>query len=180
MSLYVGIDYSTFEAHLVAIDEESSWPEWYEVVRFSGPASFHRLRVVRTSLLEQRIFGYDDVLAVGIEDPRATNPLLRSMIAKLARVQGAILQAIPASVRVEPLNAKEWRVAVGLSGNAPKDVVAEWAENELPRNALGPNPPQDAYDAYALARATQEFVEGRWTRPLKAKKKKATTKGDGG
>lgn len=164
MSSVVGIDFDTFGVHLVAIDEDDETILGYDHRVFPGKDSFSRLRTVR-SVLPRTYFRDVGAVLVGIEDPRATNPLLRSMIGKLARVQGAILQSIPERVRVEPLNAKEWRVAVGLSGNAKKDEVAEWAVENSLGDVMLAGVRQDAYDAYAIARAVAALADGRWERP---------------
>lgn len=150
----LGIDYSTKDCHIVELDGIGLVS--MGSVKFKGALSFDRLLTVRRTLLADLAYRELNPTAIGIEDPRATNPKLRSMIAKLARVQGAIVQTFPEAVRVVPLNAKEWRVKNGLSGNASKDDVQKWAIVQgMPEDLA-----QDYYDAFAIARATLLDVSG--------------------
>lgn len=157
--MVAGIDYSTKDCHIVLVSDDGV-PQMGAVFKFKGKLAFDRLLTVRRTLLNEAgilhtTWAYNDVI-VGIEDPRATNPKLRSMIAKLARFQGAIVQAFDADTRVIPFNAKEWRVAVGLSGSASKQEVAEWAISQGMEEDLA----QDFYDAFVIARATLVEVSG--------------------
>ena len=161
--MVVGIDYSTKDCHWVVVDANGA-PSLSGMVKFKGKLSTDRLLTVRRTLLDDE--GFASVLwavraedvptAIGIEDPRATNPKLRSMIAKLARVQGAIVQTFPLDVPVHWLNAKEWRVGVGLSGGASKEAVAEWAKT----HGMDIDLAQDYYDAFCIARTTLDEVSG--------------------
>lgn len=115
-----------------------------------------------------------DLDVVGIEDPRATNPLLRSTIGKMNRIFGAIVASIPRDVRVEALNAKEWRVAVGMKGSATKEEVYDWAVDNGFYLHDARTAPQDLADAYAIMRAAERLASGVWSRPPpKARKKRA-------
>lgn len=155
--MVVGIDYSTKDCHVVLLDSYGALAGYHEI-RFKGARSPDRLLTVRRTLLDDEVYASilypvragDEPVAIGIEDPRATNPKLRSMIAKLARVQGAIVQTFPLNAKVHWLNAKEWRVGVGLSGGASKDDVAEWAI----RHGMPSGLAQDFYDAFVIARST--------------------------
>ncbi len=157
--MVAGIDYSTKDCHIVLVDDEGV-PQMGAVFKFPGKLSFDRLLTVRRTLMNEAgilhtTWAYNDVV-VGIEDPRATNPKLRSMIGKLARVQGAIVQCFDEDTRVVPLNAKQWREKVGLSGGCSKDAVAEWAIKHGMEEDLA----QDFYDAFVIARATLVEVSG--------------------
>ena len=98
---------------------------------------------------------WDDVLAVGIEDPRGYGA------GSLYRVQGAVLACIPQGRLVHPWIPSAWRKAVGLPGNASKDVVGlfvsgrrrhvdQWAVVRWP---------QDACDAYCIALAVRNQLQ---------------------
>lgn len=159
--MVAGIDYSTKDCHIVEVDEYGT-PTRMAFLKFAGKLSTDRLLTVRRTILDDMWFTgilwrqVDPVEAIGIEDPRATNPKLRSMIAKLARVQGAIVQAIPEQPSVHFLNAKQWRTAVGLSGSASKGDVAGWAiDHGMPEGLA-----QDYYDAFVIARTTLLEVSG--------------------
>lgn len=161
--MVVGIDYSTKDCHIVQLDADGN-VAIMQVVKFKGLRSPDRLLTVRRALLDDEVYASvlypvldsDAPVAIGIEDPRATNPKLRSMIAKLARVQGAIVQTFPLDVDVRWLNAKEWRVGIGLSGNASKEAIATWAIVEGMPEGIA----QDFYDAFAIARTTLLEVSG--------------------
>lgn len=157
--MVAGIDYSTKDCHIVLINDDGR-PEMGAVFQFKGKLSFDRLLTVRRTLMNEagilHTVWHENDVVVGIEDPRATNPKLRSMIAKLARVQGAIVQCFDETTRVIPLNAKEWRVKVGLSGGCSKEAVAAWAIEHGMEEDLA----QDFYDAFVIARATLLEVSG--------------------
>lgn len=161
--MVVGIDYSTKDCHVVQLDADGR-VALTQVIKFKGARSPDRLLTVRRELLDDEVYASilypvldaDSPVAIGIEDPRATNPKLRSMIAKLARVQGAIVQTFPVGADVHWLNAKEWRVGIGLSGSASKEAVATWAIVEGMPEGIA----QDFYDAFAIARTTLLEVSG--------------------
>ncbi len=140
-------------------------------IYFPGALSFDRLRHVSAAI---PLDFWDGVDVVGIEDPRATNPLMRATIGKLARVQGAIVATIPLAVDVYQINATEWRTAVGLKGNCKKPEVYEWAVTNGFYLHDGRTAPQDLADAYALLRAVEGLVAGEWARKPRAPRKKKT------
>jgi hypothetical protein len=152
VSLVAGIDYSTHAIDVVMIDEETLKPEWHRI-DVEGCDGFERARAVRRSIAAR--YGHrrlwDDVLAVGIEEPRGYGA------GHLYRIQGAILQCLPPDTLVQPWVPSEWRKAVGLKGNASKDDVREHA-NRLSLNATY-DWPQDGADAYCIARATLQAIE---------------------
>ena len=159
----VGIDYSTKDLHWVAVGRYCNLLQMGSL-KFKGKLSTDRLLTVRRTLLDDMeyaammypVLPEDRLTAIGIEDPRATNPKLRSMIAKLARVQGAVVQTFPEGADVHFLNAKQWRVGVDLPGGASKVAVAEWAIGQGMDEGLA----QDFYDAYVIARTTLVEVSG--------------------
>jgi hypothetical protein len=94
---------------------------------------------------------WDDIIAVGIEDPRGHNA------GALYRIQGAILAQIPARVLVQPFIPSEWRRINGLPGNCPKAAITERSFELAPRSYLG-DWPQDAHDAHLIALATRSLL----------------------
>jgi hypothetical protein len=156
VSLVAGIDYSTHAIDVVTIDEDTLKPEWHRI-DVKGCDGFERARAVRRSIAAR--YGHcrlwDDVLAVGIEEPRGYGA------GHLYRIQGAILQCIPRDLLVQPWIPAEWRKAVGLKGNATKHDVNEWAFVQTSHEWYEPTAswPQDACDAYCIARATLQALE---------------------
>lgn len=167
MSVVAGIDFSTRAVDIVFLDENNvEPPTWYRY-ELSGANAFDRAR--QAKLLPAV---WNDVLAVGIEDPRGHNA------GALYRVQGAILARIPGSVLVQPWIPSQWRKAVGLPGNASKaDVAAramalhkdaeyahhmqwrDWQSCELHNEFYTPPDwSQDAFDAFCIALATQKAI----------------------
>jgi hypothetical protein len=158
MSLVLGIDYSSHAIDIVSIDEDTLAAIWQRY-DLNGHDAFERTRDVRWCL--GTAWKWDDVVAVGIEDPAGMVGSVRA----LARIQGAILSQIPRDILVQPWQPSQWRKAVGLSGRAGKDDVARWASGQRhmcavraavmkwPEVNLDPWP-QDACDAYAVALAT--------------------------
>jgi len=158
MSLIAGIDYSTHAIDVVLLDEDSREATWRRYP-LEGADAFERARVAgsRFPFMNSSRF-WDDVLAVGIEDPRGYNA------GALYRVQGAILARLPRSLLVYPWIPSAWRKAVGLPGNASKDAVRAWAVKTMlfsqgkTRISFDPPWPQDALDAYCIALATEQAI----------------------
>jgi hypothetical protein len=148
--MIAGIDYSTRAVDVVLLDEESDAATWHRF-ELQGDNAFDRARSVRRAMWGWN--GWDDCLAVGIEDPRGYNA------GSLYRVQGAILSRIPILTLVHPLVPSHWRKTVGLPGNASKADVAEWATWKGGLGAKAVFWPQDACDAYAIAVATRTLLE---------------------
>lgn len=151
MSYVVGCDFSTHAIDFVYVDENDvEAPSWYRCP-LEGPDSFERTRVFARSTIPS--LPWDDVLAVGIEDPaghHGTNYLYR--------MQGAILAHIPLPILVQPWRPSQWRKAVGLPGNASKQQVKAFADAMLPRPHIDDRPSwatQDAADAWCIALATR-------------------------
>jgi hypothetical protein len=152
MSLIAGIDYSTRAIDVVLIDEDTLKPEWRRFT-MRGLDAWERTRNVGWAFDES--WDWDDVLAVGIEEPRGYNS------GALYRVQGSILRSIPdyetPRLLVQPWVPSEWRKAVGLKGNASKQEVADHALFTAGVPAM--NWPQDAADAFCIAMATLRAIE---------------------
>jgi hypothetical protein len=154
VSLVAGIDYSTHAIDVVLIDEDTLKPEWSRYDLSFGTDAFDRARHVRPQMGAQR--WWDDVLAIGIEEPRGYNA------GALYRIQGAVLSAIPLHKLVQPWVPSEWRKAVGLKGNASKlEIMNHVIQERLSQctDAVLSDWPQDACDAWCIARATLQALE---------------------
>jgi len=148
----VGIDYSTQAIDLILVDVDDGAARLYHWDLCAGDA-FARTRAVPLVVPGRRAAFWDTVRAVGIEEPMGRGPSSWAIVPKLKAIQGAILACIPPLMEVTPLKPTEWRAAVGLSGNATKDMVAAWAMAQLDAGEVVKQWPQDAYDAYCIARA---------------------------
>jgi hypothetical protein len=160
--LIAGIDYSTRAIDIVLLDEDSDAATWhrFELAWPDFSDAFARARSVPVNVPGPRAEFWDDVLAVGIEDPRGYNA------GALFRIQGALLTRIPRDKLVHPLIPSQWRKTVGLPGNASKVDVAAFAlgrrepmYDENGRGRYGVIWPQDACDAYCIALATRTLLE---------------------
>jgi len=153
----MGIDYSSRAVDCVTVPYEGSGaPMWHRFL-LNGRDAFDRARSVADAMPGRTSVLFEDVLAVGIEDPRGQNA------GAMYRVQGAVLARIPARMLVRPFIPSEWRKAVGLKGNATKGEVAAEAVVTL-SYANGAYMgqvewPQDAYDAYCIALATLRLLD---------------------
>lgn len=158
-----GIDYSTKAIDLVMADvDDPGITRWWHWDLCATGDAFDRTRVVPLVVPGRRSVYWDDVLVIGIEEPMARGVRSVQLVPKLKAIQGAILACIPAMKAVIPLDAKSWRAGVGLSGNAPKDVVQAWARTQI--IATGRDGPiaewtQDAFDAYCIARSALAKVD---------------------
>ena len=141
-----GIDLSTHAVDVVLVPLDGNEPPEWRRYPLDGPSSFDRARTVRDAMPPRTGGLWDNVLAVGIEDPRGHSA------GHAYRIQGAILSCLPASVLVQPWIPSAWRKAVGLKGNASKEDVVSWALG------YGDDWPQDAYDAFAIAVATRDAI----------------------
>lgn len=163
-----GIDFSTHAVDIVLIDlDDTAPPVWhrYELV---GNDAFDRARTIRGNVPGPWSGYWDDVLAVGIEQPQMRGSGMATAYG-LYRIQGAILFCIPQTTLVQPWLPASWRKTVGIPGNAKKDVVAHWAESNgatplghwddiAPGQQEFRMPPQDACDAYCIAVATRTAI----------------------
>jgi hypothetical protein len=142
---------------VVLLDEDSDAAEWHRFP-LEGADAFERARRVK-AVVPARFSGYwDEVLAVGIEEPRGYNS------GALYRVQGAILACLPRTLLVQPWIPSEWRKAVGLPGGASKADVASFALEHA--HAVGlpwtvREQGQDCMDAYCIALATRSVLHAR-------------------
>ena len=144
-----GIDLSSFTVDMVLVDLDTNHIEWHRYV-LDGTDAWERTRRVRDSLPARTDTLWDDVIAIGIEQPAGHHGVL-----PLIRVQGAILQCLPAATLVQPYTPARWRVLAGLRGHALK---AEVKQRSLALDG-GTDWPQDAHDAHLVARAMLADLE---------------------
>lgn len=159
-----GIDVSSFAVDCVLLDVDDVLPPEWKRYELHGADAWERTRDVPR-------FGewVEDVVAFGVENPQARGPAAQN-IAVLHRVVGAVLVHLPRRTLVHPWQPASWRKACGIPGNASKGLV----KSEAIMHAIGrwgrvidEGPPirrvypawvdlwpQDAWDAYCLARAT--------------------------
>ena len=179
MSRVLGIDLSSFNVDLVAIDETTDFASWARLEL--GSDKVHALdRLRQVPVLMPTTSFYDDIYLVAIEEPYGSNQA--GTQAKLNRVLGAVLACIPQEVQVWTVMPGDWRKALGLPGNASKEeaalAVCALRQDELVRWNVEHWPhrewevwPQDACDAYAVARCARDrnaraVDESLATRPL--------------
>lgn len=152
MSWVAGIDFSTHAIDVVLIDENDVEPPQWHRYPLEGNDAFDRARDVRRALKRGPLPPFvQDLLAVGIEDPRGQNA------GALYRIQGGILASLSPNVLVQPWVPSQWRKAVGLPGNCGKDMVAFFAVNDGNPDEFR-DWPQDACDAYCIALATRQAL----------------------
>lgn len=149
--MIAGIDFSTHAVDVVLLDEDTDRAEWHRF-ELAGADAFERARNVRAAMPGSSF--WDDVLAVGIEQPRGNHGVVH-----MARIQGAVLTCLPRSLLVQPLNPSSWRKQVGLPGNASKDDVARRAQAGLYLSGHDEVWPQDALDAWCIALATRSLIQ---------------------
>lgn len=140
--IYVGADYDTFAIHLVRLPDDDG-PPTYHSCRLEGPDAFSRMRRVPWEMPGPGF--WEDVAGVAVEEPGG-----KYNVGKLKGVQGALVACLPEDLLVVEYQAGLWRKLCGLSGRSTKDEVMAWVYGQLGEN---PQWPQDACDAYCLARA---------------------------
>lgn len=150
-----GADLSTFYVDVVKVPlEHDRQPEWHRFP-LTGQDAFDRARSVRDAMPGRTSVFWDDVLAVGVEDPRGHSAGV------IYRVQGAILSCLPPHLLVHPLIPSAWRKLVGLKGNASKEDAYTLAIQYV--TSFGPDTwplavPTDATDACCIALATRTLI----------------------
>jgi hypothetical protein len=149
--MILGCDYSTKAIDFVLLDEDSDDATWHHYPLRGGDA-FDRARDVGRAVPGRAMTFWDNILAVGLEEPRGYNA------GALYRIQGAVLACIPPARLVQPWIPSAWRHQVGLSGNAPKGAIA--AHAGIIRGFAGASEvwPQDALDAFMIALATRSLI----------------------
>lgn len=149
--IVAGVDYSTRFVDVVLVDENNH-TDWHRY-ELHGHDGFDRTRAVRNAMPSRTAELWDNVIAIGIEEPRGHGN------GALLRVQGAILACLPVATLVQPLIPQHWRQAVGLPGNASKEMVAVWVGTH-PRSPVATvSWPQDACDAYCIALAVRSRLK---------------------
>lgn len=150
-----GVDLSTRAIDIVKVPLDTvRAPEWHRFP-LAGSDAFDRARSVRDALPGRTSVIWDDVLALGIEDPRGHGA------GHIYRVQGAILSCLPAHLLVHPLIPSQWRKLVGLKGNASKEdafTLAIQYVNSHGHNTWPLAVPTDATDACCIALATRSLI----------------------
>jgi len=150
-----GCDYSSRYVDLVTVPYDGPGASEWHRFPLVGADAFDRARSVAQAVPGPTSVLYDDLIAVGIEDPRGQNA------GAIYRVQGAILARIPPRMLVRPFIPSEWRKGVGLKGNASKADV--WSFTTFQSVGRDPNGrfgwPQDACDAYCIALATLRLLD---------------------
>jgi hypothetical protein len=151
MSWICGIDYSTHAIDVVYLDENNELPPRWARHQLEGQDAWERTRMVRYWQFRE-----DNVLAVGLEQPRGHGA------GHLYRIQGALLCRLPQNVLVQPWLPNEWRKRVGLPGNAKKpDSVARSSEilfESGPGGFSYVDWPIDAHEAHLIACATRDAL----------------------
>jgi hypothetical protein len=159
-----GIDFSSLAIDVVLVDLDDLAPPAWHRFELIGQDAFDRTRAVRAAMPTASF--WDDTLGIGIEHPAG-----KFGVGPMMRVQGAVLACLPAGVVVKPWPPGAWRKAVGLPGNAAKEVVSRWAfgngaegfwkwtdvglEPPFTNTEYSEPPPFDCTDAYCIALATR-------------------------
>lgn len=145
-----GIDCSSFAIDIVTIQvEDDPQPEWHRF-ELEGNDAFDRARSVGALVPGRAHSFWDEILAVGIEEPTG-----KWKPGSGFRMQGAVLSVIPMRMLVSPLTPSQWRAKVGLPGNCAKEHVFRWVTEQIggrPRS-------QDAADAYCMALAMRRLLQ---------------------
>jgi hypothetical protein len=176
----MGVDFDTRACHCVLLDDDTNHARYVPVpfVDHKPPFRFDDARNVRAAVNEAiwkacrkgmrqplDADGWDSIHLVGIEKPYAQG---RGTAYTYGLITGAILSAIPRGIPVldMPPNGRlfGWKaLSVGRT-NATKEEVRAWGLNELgwwrpERPSGGTDWPQDAFDAYCIARAARRLNE---------------------
>lgn len=109
MSHVLGIDLSSFAVDLVQLDETTNTAEWTRVA-LDGKTASERLRDLRTKWPTGSYF--DDIYLAAIEIPYGRGQ--SGTLAKLNRVFGAVVTALPAGLPLWEVGPHEWKKELGM------------------------------------------------------------------
>lgn len=170
--MILGLDFDTRAVHAVLLDDDSNAARYVPVpfVEHKPPFEFDDARNVRAALnkairrpvvdrhVEGRgLDGWESIWLVGIEKPYSQN---KDSSWKYGLVVGQILSCIPRAVPVLDIAPQEWKRETVGKPSAGKYAVARWAKDELIEVDVDLTGwPQDAYDAYSIARAARSLNE---------------------
>lgn len=173
--MILGLDFDTRAVHAVLLDDDTNQAR-YVPVPFSDRRKSEAFRLEDARNVSRAFkrdlcrmthtdgrwsHAMDDVWLVGIEKPYAQG---RGTAYSYGLVTGAILSCIPAGVCVVLVPPQEWKAQTVGKANASKDDVRAWALHNGDLASIGGEPhwngygwPQDAFDAYCVARAVREL-----------------------
>lgn len=151
--MIAGIDYSSRAIDIVLIDDDTRAGSWLRIP-LEGDTPLDRARSLRGRLPLRSWWDDHGVYLIGIEDPRGHHAHTAKA---LGFAGGAVAALLPSGIPIVQTMTAEWkRLTVGR-GSATKEQVAAWSRHEM-YHAHSLTPvlwPQDAYDAYAIARAVE-------------------------
>lgn len=163
---FAGIDFSTNAIDVVRLNEDDDQAIW-DRIRLAEPPqvdAFGRARRVRDLMPARGAWADHGVVMFAIE-----KPMTRSFTscATLMRIQGAVLACLPADIPVLELPPVEWKRETVGKAMADKSEVWRWSWDQLdgagaPAFVPGAGAvpwPQDAMDAYAIARAARAICD---------------------
>jgi Holliday junction resolvasome RuvABC endonuclease subunit len=132
-------------------------PSWR---RLEAPSHLDALQAARALGVLAAYADWSTTSVVWVERPFGKH--IRS-VADLSRVVGAVLAGIPADIPVSEISPGEWKIGVGLRGNAPKLDVQRWAQDHLRAGFAGnlERVELDEHEADAYAIATACLVASR-------------------
>lgn len=152
MSAVVGIDLSTKAIDLVKVDETGNAGHWW-ACHMEGQKAWDRTLAIPSVMPDSDYWA--DVYLVAIEAPYGRGQA--GTTALLNRVVGAVMASLPTPLR-EPercwiVGPHEWKNGLGLKAKPTN----EWFFENAPGGFWYVDWPQDAKDAYCLARWARDM-----------------------
>lgn len=165
--MILGLDFDTRAVHAVLLDDDTNAARYVPLPIADKTSTFEAARNVRLAM--RPLWSEVDpleVTAAGIEKPFSSS---RATAYSYGLVTGAILNCLPRGLPVYmlPVNkladAGGWKALTVGKTNASKPEIARWAFAEI-QDARGGSLehaswPQDAFDAYCIARAARTVDE---------------------
>lgn len=140
----LGIDFSSFAADLVLLDENADQAVWRRVT-LPGATAFERTRELHARMPPPSWYVDNDVYLVGLE-----KPFFRNGQDMVRLVEGAILACLPRALTVWEVSPSQWKPRLQLPIREKPDARA-FAGMEYTSGPNGEAWPQDAYDALGVA-----------------------------
>lgn len=154
MSAVLGIDFASAAIDLVFLDETEDVARWHRIPLEPGWTSS---RMMRHKYAWGSELEHAGVYLVALEQPMMQQ---RNSIAALSRIQGAILASLPPEVAVWLLAPAEWKLGIGMKGNASTQLgkpgafaLLGWAL----QHGAEQDWPTDACAALAMAYTAREI-----------------------
>lgn len=154
MSAVLGIDLSSKALDLCLLDEDDAGARWDRLPIPFTHSKVELGRAVADAMPGRSWYEHHGVYLIALEEPMGQN---RQAIAALYTVLGAVAANLPHDIPRWTLRPAEWKLAIGLSGNAATSKGNEQLRSWALEYGADSEWPTDAQVALAVAWTAREI-----------------------